>query len=43
MFGTNGFMAKAIHLVRDMDKMVGSDFEKGLADLKALAESPATR
>lgn len=43
MFGTNNFMAKAIHLVMNMDKMVGGDFEKGLADLKALAESRAGR
>ena len=39
MFGANNFMAKAIHLVLDMDKMVGGDFEKGLADLKSRAES----
>ncbi|MBI5609058.1 MAG: SRPBCC family protein [Deltaproteobacteria bacterium] len=29
---------KAMGLLMDMDKMVGSDFEKGLVDLKALAE-----
>ncbi len=35
---------KVIHLIFDMDKMVGEDFEAGLADLKATAErssSPA--
>ncbi len=29
---------KAMGLLMDMDKMVGDDFERGLADLKALAE-----
>jgi hypothetical protein len=38
MSGTNDLMGKAIGLMMDMDKMVGGDFEKGLADLKALAE-----
>jgi len=39
MYGPNNFMSKAIHLVMDMDKMVGSDFEKGLADMKSKAEA----
>ncbi len=43
MSGTNDLMGKAISLVMDMDKMVGGDFEKGLADLKTLAESRAAR
>jgi hypothetical protein len=43
MSGTNDLMGKAIGLVMDMDKMVGGDFEKGLADLKALAEARAAR
>jgi uncharacterized protein YndB with AHSA1/START domain len=38
MYGPNSFMGKAIHLVMDMDKMVGSNFEEGLAELKAKAE-----
>jgi uncharacterized protein YndB with AHSA1/START domain len=38
MDGTNDFVAKAIHLVMDMDKLVGGDFERGLAALKAVAE-----
>ena len=41
MSGTNGFMAKAVGLFMDMDAMVGGDFEKGLADMKALAEGQA--
>lgn len=39
MAGSNNFFAKAIHLVMNMDKMVGSEFEKGLADMKAAAEA----
>ena len=39
MDGTNNFMSKAMCLVMDMDKMIGKDFEKGLADLKKVAES----
>ena len=39
MFGENNFMAKAFCLFMDMDKMVGGDFERGLAQLKSLVES----
>jgi hypothetical protein len=39
MDGTNNFMSKAFHLVMDMDKMVGADFERGLALLEKAAES----
>jgi uncharacterized protein YndB with AHSA1/START domain len=39
MFGTNNFMAKAFGLVMNMDKLVGADFEKGLAQLKTVAET----
>ncbi|MBO0758694.1 MAG: SRPBCC family protein [Bradyrhizobiaceae bacterium] len=38
MDGGVPFAGKIIHLVFNMDKMVGRDFEAGLADLKALAE-----
>lgn len=38
MFGENNFLAKAIHLFIDMDKMVGSQFEKGLASMKSVVE-----
>lgn len=41
MTGKNGFMAKLIHLFINMDKIVGADFEKGLAQLKETAESNA--
>jgi hypothetical protein len=37
--GTNGFVAKAIHLVLDMDKLVGGQFEQGLSDLKKAVET----
>jgi len=39
MFGTNNFMAKAFGLVMNLDKVVGGDFEKGLAHLKSVTES----
>jgi carbon monoxide dehydrogenase subunit G len=41
MTGKNNFMAKAVGLLMNMDKLVGSDFEKGLADLKSLSEAEA--
>lgn len=39
MSGKNNFMGKAFGLVMNMDKMVGGQFEQGLADLKAVCES----
>lgn len=39
MSGENGLMGKAIGMLMNMDKMVGGDFEQGLANLKGLAES----
>lgn len=41
MDGRNGFLARAIALVMDMDAMVGADFEAGLAALKEAAETDA--
>lgn len=38
MSGQNNFIAKALHLVFDMDKMVGGDFEAGLASLKTIVD-----
>ncbi len=43
MHGKNSFMSKAVCLFMDMDKVVGADFEKGLAQMKSLAESGASR
>jgi uncharacterized protein YndB with AHSA1/START domain len=39
MMGKNNFIAKVLHLFMDMDKMVGGDFEKGLAQIKSLVEA----
>jgi hypothetical protein len=41
MAGKNNFMGKAVGLFMNMDKMVGGDFEKGLASLKAVTEVAA--
>ncbi len=41
MEGENGFMSKAFGLFVDVDKMVGKDFEEGLANLNKLAQAPA--
>ena len=38
MQGPAPFLAKVIHVFIDMDKMVGRDFESGLASLKAAVE-----
>lgn len=43
MDGTNSFIAKAFSMFMDMDSMVGKDFEKGLAQMKALSELEAKR
>ena len=39
MAGDNNFMAKAIHLVMNMDKMIGGQFETGLAQMKLIVEA----
>jgi len=39
MFGKNNFMSKAFGLFMNMDKMIGTDFEKGLAQMKVVAET----
>lgn len=38
MQGPVPLVAKVMHLFFDVDRMVGGDFEKGLADLKTMAE-----
>jgi hypothetical protein len=43
MDGENNFMGKAFGLFMDMDKMIGADFEKGLASLKAISEAEAKK
>lgn len=39
MYGDKDFVAKAVGLVMDCDKMVGGKFEEGLANLKAVTEA----
>lgn len=39
MTGDNNFIGKAFCLFMNMDKMIGGQFEKGLTDLKAIAEA----
>ncbi len=39
MTGHNSFMGKAFGLFMNMDKMVGGEFEKGLAQMKAVVET----
>jgi hypothetical protein len=39
MTGHKNFMTKAFHLMMNMDKLIGPDFEKGLAAIKVIAES----
>lgn len=39
----NGFMGKAFGVFMDMDKMIGGDFEKGLATMKSVAEAEAKK
>jgi hypothetical protein len=39
MSGQNTFMMKAFHLVMDMDKIVGGQFEQGLAQMKSAVEA----
>jgi len=43
MFGQNNFISRAICMFMNQDKMVGGYFEKGLANLKATAESAARK
>jgi len=38
MQGPIPYIAKVVHVIFDMDKMVGDDFAAGLANLKTLAE-----
>jgi uncharacterized protein YndB with AHSA1/START domain len=42
MVGTKTFMTRVMGLFTSMDKMIGPDFEKGLRQLKDVAEKPRT-
>ena len=39
MSGDSNFVHKVFGLFMNIDKMIGAEFEKGLASLKATAES----
>lgn len=41
MSGKNGFMGKTVGLFMNCDKMVGTQFEKGFENLKAVVAAPA--
>jgi Polyketide cyclase / dehydrase and lipid transport len=43
MEGKNDFIGKAFSLFMDMDKMIGKDFEEGLANMKNKAEAEAKK
>jgi len=40
MTGKNNFAAKAFGLVLNCDKIIGTEFEKGLQNLKTVVEKP---
>jgi hypothetical protein len=39
MYGKNGFVGKAVGLIFNCEKMIGAQFEKGLAQMKAVVEN----
>jgi hypothetical protein len=43
MSGNNNFVFKAFGLFVNVDRMIGKEFESGLADLKRVSEQDATR
>jgi hypothetical protein len=43
MDGQNNFVTKAMSIVMNMDKMVGNDFEQGLANLDTVAQAETQR
>jgi hypothetical protein len=43
MTGKNNYVAKAVDLFMNVEKMVGGDFEKGLAQMKAVAEKTGSQ
>jgi Polyketide cyclase / dehydrase and lipid transport len=43
MTGTNNFMAKLFGFLMNMDKMVGKDFEEGLANLDRIAQADSKK
>jgi len=43
MTGKNNFIGKAMCMIMNMDKMIGGQFEQGLASLKSIAEGGAKK
>jgi Polyketide cyclase / dehydrase and lipid transport len=43
MSGKNNFMGKAIHLFMNMDKMIGTQFEHGLAQMNSIVEAASNK
>jgi hypothetical protein len=43
MAGTSNYLSRIVCLFMSMDKMVGGQFEKGLADIKLIVEAAAKR
>lgn len=43
IYGVNNYMGKVMCLFMNMDKMIGGQFELGLASLKTIAEEPAVK
>ncbi len=43
MTGTRNFIGKAVCTIMGMEKMVGGQFEQGLASMKAIAEEKAKK
>lgn len=42
MSGSNGFMGRVMGVFLSMDRMIGDQFEKGLVEMKRIAESKAS-
>jgi hypothetical protein len=43
MLGKKNFIMKGMYLLMNMDKMIGGDFEKGLAQMKSIAEAQVSK
>ena len=43
MYGHNNFVGRAVGLFVNMDKVLGEEFEKGLASMKSVAEASAKK
>ena len=41
--GQKHFIAKAIHLFMNMDKMIGAQFEQGFAQMKSVVEAASNK